>query len=127
MNQELRRRLGHERYVNLETFRRNGSGVKTPVWAAEVDGRLYVVTDGTAAKVKRLRATQRIRLAPCDWRGGVTGDWLDGTGRVVDDHRLLIRANEALTAKYGWQMWLLNVSSAIGGRVGRRAILELEV
>lgn len=127
MDQELGRRLGRERYVNLETFRRDGTGVKTPVWVAEVEGRLYAVTDGTAAKVKRIRATRRVRLAPCDWRGGVSGEWVEGTGRVVEDHRLLIRANEALTAKYGWQMWLLNVSSAIGGRVGRRAILEIEV
>ena len=31
--------LGYERYINLETFKRDGQGVKTPVWCAACDCR----------------------------------------------------------------------------------------
>src|SRR5262245_50664162 len=100
--------LGPEPYISLETFRRSGRGVETPVWFAVLDDQLYVVTDGTSAKVKRLRATKRIRVAPCNFRGTVTGAWFEGSGRVVKDAALIERAHDALVARYGWQMWLLD-------------------
>jgi hypothetical protein len=117
--------LADEPYINLATFRRSGVAVETPVWAAAVDGKLYVVTDGTSAKVKRIRATTRIRVAPCTVRGTVTGDWVDGRARLVADAALVARAHAALHAKYGWQMWLLDAGSRLFGRYARRAWLEL--
>ena len=119
--------LEHEPYISLETFRRSGVGVETPVWFAVLDGKLYVVTDGTSAKVKRLRATKRIRVAPCNVRGTVTGDWFEGSGRVVKDAALIERAHAGLVERYGWQMWLLDSVSWLFGRIGRRAYLELDV
>jgi PPOX class probable F420-dependent enzyme len=121
------KRLNTEAYINLATFRRNGTAVETPVWFAMLGGKLYVVTDGTSAKVKRTRATKRVRLAPCNVWGGVTGDWIDGTGRVLKEGRLIERAHAALEKKYGWQMWLLDTVSRLFGRIGRRAYLELSV
>jgi PPOX class probable F420-dependent enzyme len=119
--------LDREPYISLETFRRSGKGVETPVWFATLDGQLYVVTDGTSAKVKRLRATKRIRVAPCNVRGTVTGDWIEGSGRVVKDAALIERAHAALVEKYGWQMWMLDSFSWLFGRIGRRAYLELDL
>lgn len=121
------KRLTSEAYINLATFRRNGTAVETPVWFAILGGKLYVVTDGTSAKVKRLRATRRVRLAPCNVWGGLSGDWIDGTGRVVKEERLIAHAHAALEKKYGWQMWLLDTTSSLFGRIGRRAYLELSV
>ena len=65
--------LDDEQYINLETFRKDGSGVKTPVWAAAQDGKLVVMTDGTSHKVKRIRADPKVRAAACDARGTVNG------------------------------------------------------
>lgn len=119
--------LENEPYISLETFRRNGNGVETPVWFATIDGKLYVVTDGTSAKVKRLRATKRVRVARCNVRGTVSGDWFEGQGRIVADPALAERAHAALVRKYGWQMWLLDAGSTLFGRIGRRAYLELSL
>lgn len=119
--------LEPESYISLETFRRSGQGVETPVWFATFDGKLYVVTDGTSAKVKRLRATKRIRVASCNVRGTVTGAWHDGAGRIIKDAALVERAHAALVEKYGWQMRLLDAGSWLFGRIGRRAYLELSV
>lgn len=121
------KKLSNEAYISLATFRRNGEAVQTPVWFAILGGKLYVVTDGTSAKVKRIRATKRIRVAPCNALGGVTGDWRDGSGRILKEARLIARAHAALCEKYGWQMWLLDTGSRLFGRIRRRAYLELTV
>src|SRR5947207_1506458 len=121
------KRLSTEAYINLATFRRNGNAVETPVWFAILGGKLYVVTDGTSAKVKRIRATKRMRLAPCNVWGGVSGDWVDGTARILTEQRHIERAHAALEKKYGWQMWLLDTTSWLFGRISRRAYLELAV
>jgi len=119
--------FAREPYINLVTFRRNGDGIPTPVWVAGVDGKLYIFTDGTSAKVKRIRATGKIRIAACDARGKVRGPWHDGHARIVTEPDLVDRAYAALREKYGWQMTLVDGVSWIAGRIGRRAIIEVEV
>jgi PPOX class probable F420-dependent enzyme len=119
--------LGNERYINLETFRKDGTGVKTPVWAAPLDGRLVVFTDGTSYKVKRLRNNPKVRAAACDARGNVRGDWLEGTARILDDEAHIARAGKALRAKYGWQLAGLDFFSRLAGRIKRRAYLEIDL
>src|SRR5437762_2821880 len=99
--------LAMERYVNLVTFRRNGNGVSTPIWVAEVDGKLYAVTNGTSVKMKRLKANDRVRLAACDARGNVRGEWVEGRAKRVEDPVQMTRAQTALQHKYGWQMSIL--------------------
>ena len=119
--------LDSARYVSLVTFRRDGRSVATPVWHAEHDGRLYVFTESNAGKVKRLRREAKVRLAPCDVRGRVRGDWYDGRARIVADAQAEDAAYAALSRKYGWQMWLVNLGSRLAGRIDERAILEIEV
>jgi|SRR5579885_3074169 PPOX class probable F420-dependent enzyme len=117
--------LAAQRYVSLITFRRNGDGVATPIWIAADNGRLYAFTDGTSAKMKRLRVTDRIRLAACDARGAVRGEYVEGHARRVDDPAVVKRAMGALAKKYGWQLAVLDLFSRLFGRIGRRAIIEI--
>lgn len=127
MPESRAKQIMNEAYISLATFRRNGNVVQTPVWFALLDAKLYVVTDGISAKVKRIRATKKVRIAPCNLWGRVTGEWIDGMGRIVTEKRLIKRAHAALSNKYGWQMWLLDTVSSTFGRIGRRAYLELSV
>jgi PPOX class probable F420-dependent enzyme len=119
--------LDRQRYVALATFRRTGAEVRTPVWFAAMDGKLYVFTAGESGKVKRLRHSRRARLAPCDVRGDVRGAWWDGTARLVTEPRVIERAHAALRAKYGWQAWVGDLFSRLTGRMRRRAWIEIEV
>jgi len=119
--------LADERYVSLVTFRRNGNGVSTPIWVAPCDGKLYAVTNGTSVKMKRLQANDRIRLAACDARGRVRGEWVEGHGRRVDDSVLTERAQRALQRKYGWQVAVLKFFSALFGRAKHRAFIEMTI
>lgn len=114
-----------EQYVNLETFKKDGTGVKTPVWAAPLDGRLVVFTDGTSYKVKRIRNNAKVRVAACDGRGRVRGDWLDGTARILDDPAQIERAHAALRGKYGFIAAVTDFFARLSGRIRRRAYLEI--
>ncbi|MGE0321941.1 MAG: PPOX class F420-dependent oxidoreductase [Polyangiaceae bacterium] len=82
-NETLRR----ERYINVETFKRDGNGVKTPVWFVNVGDKLGVFTNGKSYKVKRLRRNSKVRVAACDARGGVgkSATWYEGEGHIVSD------------------------------------------
>jgi PPOX class probable F420-dependent enzyme len=119
--------LARERYLSLATFRDDGTQVKTPVWFAVMDGKLYIVTAGSAGKVKRLRHSSRALVAPSDARGGVRGAWRDASARIVTDRLLIERAHKALVAKYGWQTRLLDLLSRLGGRIRGRAWIEVDL
>jgi PPOX class probable F420-dependent enzyme len=119
--------LDNERYISLETFKKDGNGVRTPVWAAALDGKLVILTDGTSFKVKRLRNNGKVRAAACDARGNVKGPFYDGTGRVIEDGEHAKRAHSTLRKKYGWQMALLDFFATLGRRKARRAFLELSL
>lgn len=117
--------LADERYINLETFKMDGNGVKTPVWAAPLDGKLVVFTSGDSFKVKRLRRNPRCRVAACDVRGRVHGPWHEGSCRLVEEPGLAQRMHRALRQKYGWQLSVVDLFAAVSGRKQKRAYLEI--
>jgi len=118
--------LDRESYISLATYRRDGRAVQTPVWFARRGDRLYVFTENDAGKVKRLRNGARARVAACNLVGRLRGDWIEARGRVVDDVKIERDAYDALHAKYGWQMKMVDFWSRLAGRIGSRAIVEIE-
>jgi PPOX class probable F420-dependent enzyme len=122
-----RESLGRERYVNLATFRKSGKEVRTPVWIAADGDRLYVYTNRTMGKVKRIRNDGRVRIAPCDARGGVRGEWEDGQAQMLDDPGAIKRGLDAIILKYGWMMRAALIASRISGRYADRAVIEIDV
>jgi len=107
--------LAKARYVNLETFRKNGTGVQTPVWAARDGDEIVIFTNGDSYKVKRLRRNSKIRIAECGVQGALKGPWHDGTGRIVDDEAAKQSGVRALHRKYGWQMTLADWGARLRG------------
>jgi PPOX class probable F420-dependent enzyme len=116
-----------EKYVSLATYRQNGVEVNTPVWIAKVAGRYYVFSAGDAGKVKRIRATSRVRLAACDVRGKVRSAWIEAHARIVVDPALIAEVRRALRRKYGLLMRLTDVMATVTGRIRRRAYIEIEL
>jgi uncharacterized protein len=117
--------LDCHRYLSLATFRRSGAEVATPVWFAAAGGMLWVVSGGDTGKVKRLRHTPRVRIAPCDARGGLRGPWQDARARLVTDATLIAQAHAALRRKYGWRVRLLDLFARLSGRAKRRAWIAI--
>ena len=91
-----------QQFLNLETFRRSGEAVQTPVWFVEDDGMLYVRTIDNSGKVKRIRNNPRVRVAPCDVRGGLLGEWGEAQAHLVDEPTAQ-RVDQLLEDKYGEQ------------------------
>ena len=90
-----------QQYLNLESVKRDGTPVQTPVWFAEEQGVLYIYTLANAGKVKRIRRNPHIRIAPCTMRGTVTGPWVEAEAIIVDA-TTAAHGHALLRHKYGW-------------------------
>lgn len=112
-------------YISFATFRKNGDSVETPVWFAPQGEHYYIFSAASAGKVKRLRNSARSRIAPCSVTGALRGEWRDSRALILHDREEVQSAKRALLKKYGWQMWLLNIGSWIGGKINQRAYIKI--
>jgi PPOX class probable F420-dependent enzyme len=106
--------LGAEKYVLLTTFRRDGRAVSTPLWVVPDGAGLAFWTPADTGKVKRIRNSGRVTLAPCDMRGNTHGEAIEANARIGDstDRR---RIGEGLKRKYG----LLGRLTLLGSKLRR--------
>lgn len=94
-----------QKYVSLASFRKNGQAVRTPLWFAEQQGKLYVMTRDDSWKYKRIRNNPRVLIAPCTARGRITGPDVEARARILEPAEFPT-AREALQRKY----WLMRLS-----------------
>ena len=92
----------NQNFLNLETYRKSGQAMLTPVWFVEDGGLLYVRTVADSGKVKRVRNNHSVRVAPCDRVGVLLGEWAAGQARLVDG-TTAEHVNQLLKRKYGLQ------------------------
>ena len=111
--------LPHSEYVSLTTFRRTGEPVATPVWAAANGQDLVVWTRTDTGKVKRLRHTARVTVTPCDLRGRLRGEPVDGAADIIDRAEWPT-ALAALRRDYGLRFQLGYLTSRVVQRLSRR-------
>lgn len=123
MNSGAWKKLGSEKYINLETYRRDGTAVRTPLWFAAdaAGGVFYVSTPASSGKVKRLRRYPRVRVAACDFGGNVKGDWLSAEARFCDGEEAK-RAARLLDRKYPSKI-IFNIAAFLFRR--KRALIAL--
>jgi len=88
-------------YINLTTYRKDGTPVVTPVWGSEERGTIYIETSATAGKVKRIRREPHVTVSPCTARGVVTGQVVMAHARIVETAAEARIADGALQRKYG--------------------------
>lgn len=105
--------LAGEKYISIETYRKSGQPVRTPVWFAESGGILYVRTSDDTGKYKRIRNDSSVQVAPCGMRGKVKGEWVKAEARIVSDDEKE-RAYKMLEKKYGLIYKMSNIF--LGGR-----------
>lgn len=101
--------IGNPTYIVLETFRKSGEGVKTPVWVAAEGDKLYVWTVDDTGKVKRIRNNGRVRLAVSDSRGNPKSNWVEARARVLAEPAEASKQEARLRAKYGFQFQFFNL------------------
>ncbi|MBI3175605.1 MAG: PPOX class F420-dependent oxidoreductase [Chloroflexi bacterium] len=91
----------HQKYLSLETFRKNGQGVKTPVWFAQEGDALFVWTEASSGKAKRIRRDGTVRIAPSTGAGEVLGEWMEARAQVDDSPEALRNIQALMRKKYG--------------------------
>ena len=99
--------FAEQKYLNLETFKKTGDGVKTPVWfaadpSASLDSsgaKIYAYTIGVSGKVKRVRNNPRVKIAPCSMRGKVLGEWVEARAEIITGEEA-VRGVQLLNKKY---------------------------
>lgn len=72
-------------YVSIESYRKTGDAVRSPVNIFAEGEKLFCWTFGHSGKVKRIRRDPRVRIAKCDSRGGIEGEWVSARARILDD------------------------------------------
>jgi uncharacterized protein len=104
-----------QKTISLETYKKNGNPVKSPVWVVEENGALYVRSAPESWKVKRIRKNPSVRVAPSTMSGKVKGDWVKGEAHFVEgeEARLILKL---FNKKYGLMIKLLNFYNRLRGR-----------
>jgi len=98
-----------QKYLNLETFRKNGQGVKTPVWFAQDGDALLVWTEASSGKIKRIRRDGSVRIAPSTGAGEPLGDWLPARAQSDDSPAALQHIQTLMRKKYGFTFDIFNL------------------
>jgi PPOX class probable F420-dependent enzyme len=121
----LTTQLSGQRYINLETYRRDGEAVRTTVFVVVDGGLVYVRTNPRTGKVKRILDNPRVRLAPSDGRGSPRGDWMNGEAHMLEGEeaaRILLLFKK----KYGLLARILDPMNRLRG-MGVTAVISIKV
>lgn len=109
------KRFNKQKYLTIETFRRNGKGVRTPVWFVQEGEILYVQTGANSGKVKRIRNNGRVNIAPCKMDGTLIGTWIGADARENKECEVSKKVNRLLDMKYGLMKKLLSATASRDG------------
>jgi uncharacterized protein len=113
--------LGNVTFIALETFRKNGEGVITPVWVTGENNKLYIWTEVDSWKIKRIRNNPKVRICQSDARGNPKSEWLEAQAQVLDSDDAREKAKEIFKSKYGLQFRMFSVV----GRSNPKAVVEI--
>ena len=122
MNESIKQ-FNNQDYLNLETFRKNGAGVKTPVWFVEDNGQFYVRTVINSWKVKRIKNNPQVKVVPCKSQGEPIGDWVAASAQIVKNPIHEETINHQFNKKYG----ILKRMFDLMGKVRRHQMTTLEI
>lgn len=89
------------KYINIESRRKDGSTVRTPVWFVQEGDTLYVWTQANSGKAKRIRRNGLIRIAPCRADGSLLGDWIEADAQADASPQALAHVQALMRRKYG--------------------------
>jgi len=70
--------ISNQKYLSIETYRKNNQSVQTPVWFVIYKDMIHVVTRDKTGKIRRLRNNNNVRIALCTFNGKVIDQWFSG-------------------------------------------------
>jgi PPOX class probable F420-dependent enzyme len=113
------------RYLSVTSFKRDGTGVPTPVWFVSDGRRLFALTDLYSAKVRRMRRNPRVLIASCRANGKLRSEPVPAHVEVLTDTAELERVHDLLIERYKLSYRLAMLIYPLGRRLrGRRSVAE---
>jgi len=105
-----------QKYINLETYKKDGTPIRTPVWFVIDKNLIYVITRESTGKVKRLRNNQNVRIVPCSFKGEPKNEWVKGVAEKItgDEADKVIKLRKK---KYGMFVRLIGVFTSQKGNI----------
>ncbi|MBK8823550.1 MAG: PPOX class F420-dependent oxidoreductase [Anaerolineales bacterium] len=111
-----------QQYLNVETFRKNGQGIKTPVWFVRDGEALQVWTQAGAGKAKRIRNNGTVRVAPSTGSGEPTGEWQDARAQTNESPEAIKHVETLMKKKYGAMFYIFGFIGRMRGGAKYTAI-----
>ena len=109
--------LVHGRYLSVTSFKRDGTGVATPVWFVSDGRRLFALTDLHSAKVLRIRRNPRVLVASCRADGKLRSEPLPARVEVLTATPELERVQKRLSERYKISYRLVMLIYRLGRRL----------
>ena len=105
-----------QKYINLETYKKDQTPVKTPVWFVIENDQIYITTKETTGKVKRLRNNQNGRIAVCSMKGDIKGDWISVGLEQINEDSDVEKIVKLRKKKYGFSARLISMFTSQKGK-----------
>jgi uncharacterized protein len=113
------------RYLSVTSFKRDGSGVATPVWFVSDGSRLFAFTGLHSAKIRRIRRNPRVLIASCRVDGKLRREPVPACAEVLSDPAELDRVQKLLLARYKMSYRVVMLFYRLGRRLrGKQSIAE---
>ncbi|HYY71139.1 MAG TPA: PPOX class F420-dependent oxidoreductase [Nitrososphaeraceae archaeon] len=95
------------KYINIQTYKKTGQPISTPVWFIIKDNKIFFRTSHNSGKIKRIRNNNNVKFALCDIRGKIKGEWYEGIAKIENDsdNSILFQINK----KYGLSSRLMKI------------------
>ena len=111
---DLLEQFSEQKYINLETYKRDNTPIKTPVWFVIDNDLIYIITRESTGKVKRLKNNQNVRIVTCSFSGETKNEWVNGKAQKITGSEA-DRAIELRKKKYGFSARLVEVKLQLSG------------
>ena len=105
-----------QKYINLETYKKDQTSVKTPVWFVIDNDQLYITTKETTGKVKRLRNNQNARISVCSMKGDIKSSWIDVSLEKTSEESDVEKIVKLRKKKYGFSARLISMFTSQKGK-----------
>ncbi len=105
-----------QKYINLETYKKDGTPIRTPVWFVIGNDLIYVITRESTGKVKRLKHNQDVRIVPCSFKGKSKNEWVKGKAEIITGEEA-DKAIKLRKKKYGMSARLIGLFTSQKGNL----------
>ena len=105
-----------QKYLSLETYKRDSTPIQTPVWFVTENDQLYITTKETTGKVKRLRNNQNARIAVCSMKGDIKSNWVDVGLEKIPEESDVEKIVKLRKKKYGFSARLISMFTSQKGK-----------